>query len=614
MAFKPDALYYALLQDLEPYLPSSVLFEGGKVGPEASVTAFAAQQLVSSCFKKYSKAKKDDADQKALDKFLSVNARCADWQLDFSDSLDELLWHEFKSAIYDFWFKDGESLVNHFGDMLDHARLGPGSNIGGRGSDFYTKMFGSPLTATNATLYTFYRDWLKHRPMWQDAENTRSLSYGCVELVESSRLCFVPKYDHISRTIAVEPTLNMFYQLGFAVILQNRLREVFNISLDSQPDYNRELAQLGSMTGHLSTIDLESASDSLSISMLYEVLPKEFFKWLYAIRCPSMMVDDSHITLEMMSTMGNGTTFPLQTILFSCMISASYRVAGIKLRRNSRKCIANFGCFGDDIICVSEATSNLLRLLKLAGFVVNSDKSYTVGPFRESCGFDSFKGHDVRGVYIKDLDTKEQRFTVINNLAAWSAKTSIPLPRSISYLVRSVPKQYVPLWENEDCGICIPSKFHRGPRHYDRHTGSLMYKKSVARPIMLRYDDKSMRFHVPRGYKKRIVNQSGLYLSFLLGALSSESDKSYESKLATYLCSLKKLKRLNDKSSYRIGVRMDTSITLYNTKFGIAPNWDFVPSTSYPEEKLIPGVTQVPSGYSALDLSAIEGVWAAISL
>jgi hypothetical protein len=57
---------------------------------------------------------------------------------------------------------------------------------------------------------------------------------GEVDIVEGNRLDFVPKNDDISRSICVEPTLNMFFQLGFADILNSRLKEFAGIDLENQ--------------------------------------------------------------------------------------------------------------------------------------------------------------------------------------------------------------------------------------------------------------------------------------------------------------------------------------------------------------------------------------------
>jgi len=204
--------------------------------------------------------------------------------------------------------------------------------------------------------------------------------------------------------------------------------------------------------------------------MLKEVLPADFVYWLELLRSPlCRLPDGSDIELHMVSTMGNGFTFPLQTMLFSCCVAAVYEQLGIKLQLRSAtnfnsdagtpvRYTANFAVWGDDIICSEKAVSRLFRLLSLLGFEVNADKSFfdKNDPFRESCGYDYHKGEDVRAVYCRKLSTTASRFALINRLNRWSASQGIPLRRTVALLLGSVPVLPVPRRENDDAGVKVP--------------------------------------------------------------------------------------------------------------------------------------------------------------
>lgn len=159
----------------------------------------------------------------------------------------------------------------------------------------------------------------------------------------------------------------------------------------------------------------------------------------------------------MVSTMGNGFTFPLMTLLFCCAVRATYDVMGYPCdaRRD------DFAVFGDDIIVRKDCYAFITRMLNKLGFVVNDAKSFSEGPFRESCGHDYFRGVFCRGVYVKSLETVSRVYSLVNRLARWSAYTNIPLVATLTFLIKSVPKDvlFVPRSEDDEAGVHVPFKF-----------------------------------------------------------------------------------------------------------------------------------------------------------
>jgi hypothetical protein len=92
--------------------------------------------------------------------------------------------------------------------------------------------------------------------------------------------------------------------------------------------------------------------------------------------------------------MGNGYTFPLQTLLFYSLASLACKMSNVGSSQVS--------VYGDDVIVPPEAFDTFLRLLNLFGFEPNSEKSFGSGPFRESCGKDYFDGKDCQPLYLKE--------------------------------------------------------------------------------------------------------------------------------------------------------------------------------------------------------------------
>ena len=563
MSARSHVLYSTLLSDLSQYLDSSTLLslekgEAVDYWPGMGLKEFSSLRLASNFMKKFVTAKKPDADSNALKKFTSVNLQCGTYHLQLRDSLDELLVGELKSSIYKFLYPRQMPLVSSFNEILSRGNVGPGANVNAIGGDFYSKMYSSPLSCTSEGLYIAYRSYVTQHPLWFTAEETRSQTFGLANIVEGNRLRFVPKRTDISRVICVEPTLNMFFQLGLGNILTSRLKSFYSIDLSTQPHYNKEMARIGSFRSleqnsgddQFCTIDLESASDSIAVGMLKEFLPPRFLSWLLLLRSPTAeLPNGERIAMNMVSTMGNGFTFPLQTMLFASVVSAAYRSLDIPLVLQEScgaigRQTANFGVFGDDIVILAKAKYRVLRLLHLLGFKVNADKSFFEGPFRESCGGDFFQGHPVRPVFVKKLDTQQDLYSLINSLNDWSAYSNISLPNTVQYLLGRCRWQPVPVWENPDSGIRIPSSMLT-QRSVSRN-GSLLYARSISRPKQLVILEDRIR--LPRRERRRIFNPSGLYISFLQGCIRR----------------------------HRITIRNDS--VRYSTKLGIAPNWDMCPA------------------------------------
>jgi hypothetical protein len=492
-----------------------------KKSPASALRSVAATMLLESVFKKFEDPN-PKADAKAIEKFLAVNERMGSYKLVVESSWDEEVIGNVKTCLERFLHPEGVPLVDSFQQLFEAGELGPGASIAGRGGDFYTKMFSSELTTTGLPLYAEYRSNIKNLTSWSEAENLRFTKCRGPVLVEGNRLSLVPKNIDISRTICTEPTLNMWYQLGLGNVIRERLRSFFGIDLRHVADINRHMARLGSLDqdgpGSFSTIDLESASDSISLTLVDELFPQWFSSILKYLRSPvSRLPDGSALTLNMVSTMGNGFTFPLQTLLFAAVVSAVYaekdsRRKPYPLNRvNSEN--PNWSVFGDDIIVRSDAYDRVVHVLNLLGFRVNAEKSFNKGPFRESCGCDFFKGHMVRGVYLKHLTTAQDTYVAFNKLVRWSARNKISLDSTLQYLLRKAPFLGVPFWESDDAGFKVPEWWPW--LKTKRENGGMYYKASVPKARQLVLTDDNIK--VPRGLRSRVYNPEGLIVSITRG-------------------------------------------------------------------------------------------------
>lgn len=442
---------------------------------------FAMQHLRRSLLKKFSNGQSDAADAKALSLFLSINEKCKSFVYDTSSctNLEAIALGEAKDFIYRFFHPFDQSTGNlrrlTLAEISCRLGLGNGANIGSYSTDFLSKVGTSRMSATTSGLHMLYKQAISSDPLWSSVESTRS-QFRESEVVQGSRLSFVPKTSEISRTICTEPVLNMLFQKGIGSVLEELLRRSCRIDLSKQPDKNRLLALLGSRKGKFGTIDLSSASDSMSTSLVREFFPKHVFDLLWLTRSPlTTLPGGASVELHMISSMGNGFTFPLQTIFFTAIVYGAYRARGLFLRRPSKLFPGNFAVFGDDIIVDRRSYDLVSRMLSICGFGVNVDKSFNTGLFRESCGHDYLSGHNVRGVYIKRLKTLGDKYSAINRLNRWSTQWEVPLPSVIHHILMGTRLICVPFEEMDDAGVKVPLSFVEKKR-YNKFTGGVVYR------------------------------------------------------------------------------------------------------------------------------------------
>jgi hypothetical protein len=487
--------------------------------PGASPKQVAAVRLRHALLKKHADNVSPDADSLALKKFLEVNEGCSKWHMsDTLESWDDQILGEMRIILHRFWYRDGTStLCDNPLSLLDEGYAGPGASVEAAGYDFYTKFFAGRLTCSSSFLSSLYRFWCLNRANWKDAESSRSSMFGPVALVSHSLLSFVPKTNEISRTICSEPALNGFVQLGLKRMLERRISSVFGIDFATQQNINRELARRGSVDGDLCTIDLSSASDSVSLEVCRYLLPASMFEILLKLRTPNCKLPDGEVVpLHMMSTMGNGFTFPLQTLIFISCILAVYKALDITPRPGPT---GNYGVYGDDIICESSCAARVVRLLSLLGFTVNRDKSFVEGLFRESCGADWYAGFPVRGYYLKDQKLLISPYVAYNRLSLWSAEVQIGLPQTLRYLLKCGYFLPVPWSEPDSAGYKITLRSIERPKKDSN--GAYRFQRLEVKPHMLFFSEDGVT--VPKGERRRVHNPAGAFLTFLGGYMMNGS-------------------------------------------------------------------------------------------
>lgn len=210
----------------------------------------------------------------------------------------------------------------------------------------------------------------------------------------TSRYICVPKTWKKLRGISAEPAELQFWQQG----VSQRIDEMFRhdewwrhrVDLHSQ-DHSRDLAMLGSKTGKFATVDLSAASDSVTLQLVRDLFGNtELGRWLIGTRSTHTQCGDNTVRIDKFAPMGSACCFPVECIVFALAAEVAVR----RSCKPSQK-LRETRIFGDDIIVPTYAAETLINILTSLGFSVNTEKSFWKGYFREACGVECWKGHDI---------------------------------------------------------------------------------------------------------------------------------------------------------------------------------------------------------------------------
>lgn len=233
--------------------------------------------------------------------------------------------------------------------------------------------------------------------------------------VHGNRIVTVPKNYKADRTIAIEPDMNMYVQRGIGSLMRKRLRFA-GCNLDDQTR-NQRLAAVGSFSGRLATIDLSMASDTVSRQIVSRMIRPDWLQALEQSRSPfGVLPSGERIFYQKFSSMGNGFTFELESLIFYSLALAHCHIQGEEASRVS--------VFGDDIIIPSAVAESFIGLLRFCGFEPNETKSFWTGHFRESCGKHYLRGHEVTPFFVRrPVKRLSDLFLLHNNLLRFEVRS-----------------------------------------------------------------------------------------------------------------------------------------------------------------------------------------------
>lgn len=212
---------------------------------------------------------------------------------------------------------------------------------------------------------------------------------------ESLTLINVPKSWKTYRTITPLTLLSLFYSNGVGTQVTERLQKA-GLDIRRLQQRHQRLVKGFSMSKTHATADLSAASDSLTSELLNRVLPREWYCAMKKVMTHTVLYERGGKQLsaytESVLPMGNGLTFPVETLVFYSIIKAIGELAGIR---------GVFSVYGDDLIYPSKLHKYVVRVFPALKLVLNEEKTFVSFPFRESCGSDFYRGCDVRPYFLQ---------------------------------------------------------------------------------------------------------------------------------------------------------------------------------------------------------------------
>lgn len=201
-------------------------------------------------------------------------------------------------------------------------------------------------------------------------------------IVRGSRSSTVPKNCTAVRFINVEPLCNVILQRCLALSLRSVLEQLGNSLETGQSDHKTMIAD-----SRYSTIDFSNASDSVVNSLIDFFFPAKVSRKLAQYRSPMVLIDGAFHVPNKLSSMGNGFTFEVMTVLLLAIARTLDDTARV---------------YGDDVVIHSLVAEQFVRSCNDICFKINPKKTFIHSKFRESCG--AFYHDDVG--YITSFDFK----------------------------------------------------------------------------------------------------------------------------------------------------------------------------------------------------------------
>lgn len=220
-----------------------------------------------------------------------------------------------------------------------------------------------------------------------------------------ARASCVPKNNEKSRFINIETTFGCLLQRIDAKCIRDVLRIQLNdldvviedptlgISYDAQEIHRRMIAD-----SDYATVDFSNASDSVRLDVVSGMFPKHIVSLLERHRSEEVLFPDGPWAPAKLSSMGNGFTFEVMTVLLLSI---------------ARQLDPTARVYGDDVIIHNDVVDQFISVCSLISFQTNLDKTFVRSNFRESCG--SFFHDDFGYIVCYDIHASETYQDVVTS-------------------------------------------------------------------------------------------------------------------------------------------------------------------------------------------------------
>lgn len=236
-----------------------------------------------------------------------------------------------------------------------------------------------------------------------------SLTYLAKREEAPVKVIFVPKTLKTPRVIAIEPAHMQYSQQALMRAL------VYGIEADpllggsihfTDSSVNGSLARESSITREFATLDLSEASDRVHAALVSDLFGSSpiLRQAIFACRSQKAKLPTGEIiSLKKFSSMGSALCFPVESMVFFtiCLMAGVLTTGCPVTKRHIEGLSSKITVFGDDLIVPVSWRYACQGLLESVGLKVNQAKSFSSGYFRESCGVDAYKGHNVTPVYVR---------------------------------------------------------------------------------------------------------------------------------------------------------------------------------------------------------------------
>lgn len=425
-----------------------------------------------------------DREEKARQQFFDSERLCAKTNRYFRRLLDDNRsdWTIEEMRVRDFF----ERVKNDVSKLLGPL---PG---------YITPRFSSGATVSDPSSRTTILDKLSSRPtlypgsvclneLWSQTSWPLALIRSGLPsqplVVRYNTFFTVPKNWDVDRGCAKEASMPLAYQLGLSFSFLRAKLRAWKIDLAYGAKTHNALARAGSLYGTYATIDLEQASNTIARMLVRACVPEHWYILFASLRAPCTLMNGKSVYLEKFSSMGNGFTFELETIIFAAIVRRVVLEAGGNPD--------SVRVYGDDIIVPTEYAADVQRVLVCCGFLINHGKTYTQGPFRESCGGDYFAGQEVATVKMSKFPEQPSDWIALYNRVVEvtrsnSERRKIVAP-FLAHIVAQLPSDIRdctgPSWLGDVC-LHTDERFWNIKTRFGRNTGehSLLVKTLVPLP------------------------------------------------------------------------------------------------------------------------------------